>query len=237
MMYHPKGLGIAAGIDKNGTLIEYFEALGADYIEIGTVTKEPRVGNPFPRIHVDNNNIINNMGLPNDGIASVVRKLKDRKTKIPVGLNTTYECLPYCEGYSDYIVLNVSCPNTEDISKEILPKPNYAVPIYIKISPIDNLPKVTRQIVDCGYDGIVACNSLPTSGGGLSGLVISSLARQTLQYTLEYTKGSIPVISVGGILSGEETKIRYELGASSIQICSGFLLRGKELIDECISCV
>ena len=82
-------LGLAAGLDKNGELIEEMSNLGFGFIEIGTVTPLAQEGNPKPRLFrlQKDHALINRMGFNNDGIDQVVNRLKKRYTNIVIGGN------------------------------------------------------------------------------------------------------------------------------------------------------
>ncbi|MGF1671938.1 MAG: quinone-dependent dihydroorotate dehydrogenase [Balneolaceae bacterium] len=125
-------VGLAAGFDKNATLVHFIKHLGFGFAEIGSITANPSAGNPKPRsfrLPADSS-IINRMGLNNDGAATIVKRLARCNPGIPVGVNiakthnpqiTGMEALDdYLESYmlakqvASYITLNISCPNTEE---------------------------------------------------------------------------------------------------------------------------
>ena len=128
----PSPLGVAAGFDKNGVLVPMLDALGFGFVEVGTVTARPWGGNPRPRVFrlPTDAAIINRMGLPGGGAATVARRLRALRGRIrgPVGVNvgrvvdgraddavTDYvEVLRQVAPFADYVCLNISCPNTED---------------------------------------------------------------------------------------------------------------------------
>src|SRR4051794_19425638 len=125
--------GLAAGFDKNGVAIPAWQAMGFGFVEIGTVTAQPQPGNPTPRIfrYPARRALINRLGFNNDGAASVAERLHKLRASssapsIPIGVNlgkskiTPLEEAPadYLHSFrqlhpvADYIVLNVSSPNT-----------------------------------------------------------------------------------------------------------------------------
>lgn len=124
--------GLAAGFDKNATLIKPMHALGFGHVEIGTVTPRPQPGNPKPRMFrlPEQQALINRMGFNNDGaevIAKRLEKLRASGENLPViGVNIgknkdTPSELAYQDyqlaaaalsPYADYLVVNVSSPNT-----------------------------------------------------------------------------------------------------------------------------
>lgn len=121
-------VGLAAGFDKDAKLFDELSAFGFGFVEIGTVTPLPQVGNPKPRLFrlKEDNAIINRMGFNNQGIEAAVARLRRRKTNIIIGGNigknkvtpnekavADYEiCFEKLFHYVDYFAVNVSSPNT-----------------------------------------------------------------------------------------------------------------------------
>jgi len=121
-------LGIAAGLDKNATCIDALGALGASFVEVGTVTPKAQPGNPSPRIFriPAATALINRMGFPNDGVEAMCERLGRRQFEGVCGVNigknasTSLEqavddyvaCLRAVATYADYVAVNVSSPNT-----------------------------------------------------------------------------------------------------------------------------
>ncbi len=124
-------LGIAAGLDKNGDFIDPLGALGVGFVEVGTVTPKPQLGNQKPRVFRDSKNlaIINKLGFNNKGVDYLVQKLKKRKFEGIVGVNIGANadskkeeriddylyCFKKVANYSDYITINISSPNTTNL--------------------------------------------------------------------------------------------------------------------------
>ncbi len=121
-------LGIAAGFDKNGVIVNQLASLGFGFVEVGTVTYEPQPGNPKPRLFrlPEDKALINRLGFNNDGSAAVAERLKNLKRNCIVGVNIgKNKEVPNeeaVENYAavfgavwpvaDYITVNVSSPNT-----------------------------------------------------------------------------------------------------------------------------
>ena len=122
-------LGLAAGFDKNASMIEELAEFGFGFIEIGTVTPLPQPGNEKPRMFrlPQDNALINRMGFNNQGVDVVAARLKqlDRKGLIIGGNIGKNKLTPNEDAVSDYIkcfdrlfdvvdyfVVNVSSPNT-----------------------------------------------------------------------------------------------------------------------------
>jgi dihydroorotate dehydrogenase len=124
-------IGLAAGFDKNGEHTEIIESLGFGFIEIGSVTYRPWVGNPQPRLFrlPRDGAIINRMGLNNQGADAVARRLKSLNLSIPLFINIAKTpdksmseadtVQDYCKSverlkpFADVMVLNISCPNAD----------------------------------------------------------------------------------------------------------------------------
>ena len=125
----PNPVGLAAGLDKNGEHIDALFELGFGFVEIGTVTPRPQVGNPKPRLFriPAANAIINRMGFNNLGVDVLVKNVEAaRNRKGPLGINigknkdtdnqdalSDYvHCLERVYPLADYITVNISSPNT-----------------------------------------------------------------------------------------------------------------------------
>jgi dihydroorotate dehydrogenase len=125
-------LGIAAGLDKNGEAIRFWDALGFSHIEVGTVTPKSQPGNPKPRIYrlIKDKAIINRMGFNNPGADGVCKNILKARKKIKgdflIGVNigknkitpneNAYKdyliCLEKFYDIADFFTVNISSPNT-----------------------------------------------------------------------------------------------------------------------------
>ena len=124
----PNPVGLAAGLDKNGDYIEALAAVGFGFIEIGTVTPRPQLGNPKPRLFrlPEAQAIINRMGFNNLGIDHLLEQVKKARTDAIIGINigknfdTPVEKavddyligLNKVYAHADYVTINISSPNT-----------------------------------------------------------------------------------------------------------------------------
>ena len=187
----PNPVGLAAGFDKNAKYIKELSSLGFGFIEIGTVTPKAQPGNPKKRVFrlIDDNALINRLGINNDGCGVCSERLKNNKENIiiggNIGKNTNTDNENAIEDYVinfntlhpyvDYFVLNVSCPNVSNFTKlqdveflkNLLPKlkkinENKPKPILIKISPdlsTKQLDETIDLIISENLDGIIATNT------------------------------------------------------------------------------
>ncbi len=124
--HFPNPLGLAAGFDKNAEVADAMLRQGFGFVEIGSVTPRPQPGNPKPRMFrlVDDDAVINRMGFNNQGLEAVAARLANRSRQGIVGANlgknkdTEDAAADYEAGiaalarHSDYLVINVSSPNT-----------------------------------------------------------------------------------------------------------------------------
>jgi len=129
----PSPVGLAAGFDKNASLISEMDALGFGFIEVGTVTPLAQPGNPKPRSFrlPKDSALINRMGFNNHGLEAAIAQLKRRRKGVIVGGNigkntltsndnATKDYATVFEGlypYVDYFVVNVSCPNIANLGE------------------------------------------------------------------------------------------------------------------------
>ena len=120
------------------------------------------------------------------------------------------------------------------------------VPVVVKIAPDmtgDEIKSVAATLLKAEIDGVIATNTTVSRDavenskyagetGGLSGRPLKEMSTHVIRLLAAELKGSIPIIGVGGILSGEDAREKIEAGASLVQIYSGFIYRGPELIAE-----
>lgn len=271
-------VGLAAGLDKDATLVDELALLGFGFIEIGTLTPKAQPGNPKPRLFrlPGDQALMNRMGFNNGGVEEAVERLKKRKSKVLIGGNigknkdTPNEnaiddyliCLESLHPYVDYFVVNVSSPNTPNLrdlqEKEPLKKLLNAVkaannrkdkpkPILLKIAPdlsngqLDDIIEIVQQTE---LDGVIATNTTidysvivrekeqvaKIASGGVSGRPLRSRSTEVIRYLSDKSQKSFPIIGVGGIFSAEDAIEKLEAGAALVQIYSGMIYEGPEMI-------
>lgn len=198
----PNAVGLAAGFDKHAMAWPAAAALGFGHVEIGTVTAHAQPGNPKPRVfrYPNEEAVINRMGFNNQGAAAVAARLARQPQRgarrIPLGVNlgkskiTEIEQAPQdylasfalLADYADYLVLNVSSPNTPNLRqlqdesrlRELLSAVTGAnaeraaqggkrrVPVLLKIAPDLTWPQIDAVlgvIAEYKLDGIIATNT------------------------------------------------------------------------------
>ncbi len=265
---NPVGLG--AGFDKNGQYITSMPALGFGFTEIGTVTPRPQDGNPKPRLFrlIADRSIQNAMGFNNKGSHYMIQQLKklyffDYPVGINIGKNKVtpenealndYETLfKAFKDYGDYIVINISSPNTpglRDLQNEHFIKAVFNMakqitsqPVLLKIAP-DMEPEdailLCRTAVEAGAAGIIATNTTidytltphAKDFGGISGALLTEKSYTLFKAIAKELYGKTLLISVGGIDSAEEAYRRIKAGASLVQVYSMLVYKGPALIKE-----
>ena len=267
---NPVGLG--AGFDKNADYIKAMPCLGFGFTEIGTVTPKAQEGNPKPRLFrlIEDNSIQNAMGFNNEGAEYMLKQLdKPYFFDYPVGINigknkltseddalNDYEMLfETFKDKGDYIIINISSPNTpglRDLQNESFINAIFALankitkkPVFLKIAP-DMLAQdaiaLCQTAIDAGAAGIIATNttidySLTDSVrkqdfGGISGALLTEKSYALFREIGKAFHDKTMLISVGGIDSAEEAYRRIKAGASLVQVYSMLVYKGPLLIKE-----
>lgn len=263
-------VGVAAGFDKNAKAINFFENLGFGALEVGTVTKQPQLGNERPRVfrHPQIQSVQNAMGFPNDGSDNILKNIQKTKVNnICLGVNigknkdTNEEKTPQEYAYlykmfapfSDYLVVNISSPNTPGLrsfQKEELLAPileaiklernSFDRPVFIKIAPDLNeqdLKMICELSKKYNFNGIIATNTTiqhDFGNGGLSGAYIKPYASKIRAKTCEFLKEDPDqiIIGVGGIDSFAEIKEFWKQGGSFTQVYTSFIYQGPQLLKN-----
>src|SRR5581483_10636740 len=271
----PHPLGLAAGFDKNGTAIDQWRGLGFSFAEIGTVTPKPQPGNEKPRLFrlVEDGAIINRMGFNSHGAAAVSKRLEQRQTRIPIGVNigknkTTpnekaaeeyVECAERLAPVADYLVINVSSPNTPGIRDLQTPSEIRTLlqrlhpvsmkrPILIKLSPDSSdadLCAAAGAALESGAQGFVLTNtttdrsglsSTTNEQGGVSGKPLRCRAVDVCKRIRREFGRNFAIIGVGGVFTGADLLERLKAGADVCQIYTAFAFRGpctaRKILEE-----
>jgi dihydroorotate dehydrogenase len=267
----PNPIGLAAGFDKNAEVPDAMLGLGFGFVEIGSVTPRPQDGNPRPRLFrlAEDRGVINRMGFPGQGLEAARSRLAVRARRGFVGVNVGANkdstdraadyvaCSVALAPYADYLVCNVSSPNTpglrnlqgrvqlSDLLKRvqdaIAAKP---VPLVVKIAPDatdDDLDDIVAVCRDLRLDGIIIGNttlSRPASlrserrgeTGGLSGAPLTALSTEVLRKTARRVERQFPLIGCGGVGSGADAYAKIRAGATLVQLYSAMVFEGPPLV-------
>lgn len=196
-------IGIAAGFDKNAHYYNGLASIGAGFVEIGSLTRHPQEGNPKPRVKrlIEDQAIINRMGLNNDGVDEIKKNLEKNPPKIPIGISiapnhglTTeqmIEDMSYCtnliQSNADYISLNLSCPNQDGVTT--LQEPDTVLRLLDKIEI--KKPVFCKFSVDISDEQLFSC--LDALSGKVAGIILSntSIKREGLTSPNKDFKGGL----------------------------------------------
>ncbi len=269
----PSRLGLAAGFDKDAHGVLGMAMMGFGYVEVGTVTAHAQPGNERPRLWrlVEQRALRNRMGFNNAGAAAVAARLRrlratERGRAAVVGVNIGKSRITPREAaaddyatsagllapYADYLVVNVSSPNTpglRDLQAVEALRPvlgavraaadrataragRPAVPLLVKIAPDlsdDDIDAVAVLAAELGRDGVVAVNTTIAHDEGPGGVSGPPLLQRGLDVVarLRERLGPEPVIiGVGGISSGADAREYLAVGATLVQAYTGLIYSG-----------
>jgi len=263
-------VGLAAGFDKNGEYIKAMPSLGFGFTEIGTITPKPQMGNARPRLFrlVEDRSIQNAMGFNNRGAEFMLKQLEKVKDfDYPIGINigknkltpeedalNDYKILlETFKNAGDYIVINISSPNTpglRDLQNEkfitdlfTMAKAITSQPIFLKIAPdmeAQDAIDLCNSAVDAGAAGIIATNTTidysltehAKDFGGISGALVREKSYELFKAIGKELYGKTILISVGGIETAEDAYRRIKAGATLIQVYSMLIYNGPIMIKE-----
>jgi len=178
---------------------------------------------------------------------------KNKNTPEKEALNDYTHLIKSFDGLGDYFVINISSPNTPGLrdlqNEEFITKLFSEAkkltdkPILLKIAPdmeIEDAMSLTKMAVEKGADGIIATNTTidysvvknPKNIGGISGAALKEKSFKIFEAIAKELYGKTVLISVGGIDSAEEAYKRIKAGASLVQILSGLIFHGPNMIMD-----
>ena len=280
----PNRIGLAAGLDKNGSCIDGFAAMGFGSIEVGTVTPLPQPGNPKPRMFrlPRADALINRLGFNGRGLAAFIGNVersqfrssggilglnigKNAATPIERAADDYLACLAGVYPHADYVTVNISSPNTRDLrtlqrddaldallaalrsaAVDLEQRHGRRVPLFVKIAPdLDStqVETIAHALERHRIDGVVATNTtlerdavrhLPhgLEAGGLSGRPVFAASNRVVASLRRLLGEAYPIIGVGGVLSGADARAKVRAGADIVQIYTGFIYKGPELVTD-----
>lgn len=269
----PSPLGMAAGFDKDARGVRGLTMLGFGFVEVGTITAVPQPGNPAPRMWrlPEVEGLRNQMGFNNDGSARAAERLErlrstkaGKKAFVGVNIGKT-KAVPMSGAagdyvtsaerlapYADYLVVNVSSPNTPGLrdlqeaqalrvvlmavrqaaDRVTVERGGDRVPLLVKIAPDLNnrqIDEIADLALELDLDGVVAVNTTVDHDygpGGLSGLPLRSRGLVVVS-RLRKRLGPDPVIiGVGGIMTSADAARYMHAGATLVQGFTGFIYAG-----------
>jgi dihydroorotate dehydrogenase len=266
---HP--LALAAGFDKGEGLAAGLFALGFAAVEVGTVTPRPQPGNPRPRLFrlPASRALINRMGFNNDGAALVSERYarlafhpgllglnlgKNKDTPAERAVDDYLAVFSACHRFADYVVVNVSSPNTPGLRDlqaptalrgilEPLLLANQAgprLPLLLKLAPDlpdDQILELAGLARSLGLDGLILANTTlgrsavarePRAGeaGGLSGAPLLPRMLWLVSLVWRQHGDHLPIVAAGGLASGADVWAAVGAGAAWAQAYTGFVYGG-----------
>ncbi|TCZ55943.1 quinone-dependent dihydroorotate dehydrogenase [Roseicella aquatilis] len=268
-------IGLAAGFDKNAEAVPALMRLGFGCVETGTVTPRPQPGNPRPRLFrlMEDRAVINRMGFNNGGLDAYRARLAALRRPLPavlggnIGVNKEgavperdYPALyAALAPVADYIVVNVSSPNTpglRDLQGEerligildaiaAVRQPGQP-PLLVKIAPDladDALGPVVEACAARGVAGLIISNTTiarpetlrsrhRAEAGGLSGPPLFARSTGMLRQAYRLSRGRLALVGVGGVGSGAEAYAKIRAGAALVQLYAALAYDGPALIPR-----
>jgi dihydroorotate dehydrogenase len=281
----PNRVGMAAGLDKNGRVIDGLGAMGFGFVEVGTVTPKAQPGNPKPRMFrlPEANALINRLGFNNEGLDAFlanVKRARFRQGGGILGLNIGKNAITPIEDavddyliglegvfpHADYVTVNISSPNTKNLRalqsdealdallgqlqerrQQLIARHGRSVPMFVKIAPdLDEtqVGVIAATLQKNGIDGVIATNTTISRDavkgmrhaeetGGLSGAPVLEASNQVIRQLRAALGPRYPIIGVGGVMSGADARAKRDAGADLVQIYTGLIYKGPELVTEC----
>ena len=271
----PNPIGIAAGFDKDAEVYNSLFKLGFGFVEVGTVTPINQYGNPKPRIFrlEEDEALINRLGFNNSGSEKVSTRIISNPPKglfgINIGPNKDTKsriedfliCLNKFYNLADYLTINISSPNTENLrsfhnedeldellsliekEKKIL---KTSVPIAVKISPDiedENINKISDLLIKYKVKAVIISNTTDKNRhnlsninklekGGLSGKPLEKKSNELINKFYKILKNEVKIIGVGGVDSGQSAYQKIINGASLVQLYTGMIYQGPNIVSK-----
>ncbi len=266
-------IGMAAGFDKNAEVYNQLFKLGFSFVEVGTITPLSQYGNPKPRVFrlVEDEALINRLGFNNYGAQNILDRIKRNSKNGILGINigpnkdTENRLEDYLSGlrvfykFADYITINISSPNTENLRnfhdqnrldellKEINKEKinlNSKIPIVVKIAPDindDEIKKISEVLISNEVEAVIISNTSNATRekltdiqkhqkGGLSGKPIEDKTNLLINKFYKLIKNKIKIIGVGGVDSGLSAYNKFLAGADYIQLYTGMVYKGPNIV-------
>ena len=271
----PNPIGIAAGFDKDAEVYNPLFKLGFGFVEVGTVTPIYQYGNHKPRIFrlEEDMALINRLGFNNSGSEKVRSRIMSNSPKGLFGINIGPNkdtnnrledyliCLRKFYNLADYLTINISSPNTENLrsfhnrdelnellsliekEKKIL---KTKVPITVKISPDikdENINMISDLLLKYDVKAIIISNTTDKNRenllninklekGGLSGKPLEKRSNELINKFYKILQNKIKIIGVGGVDSGQSAYQKIINGATLVQLYTGMIYQGPSIASK-----
>ena len=268
-------IGVAAGFDKNAEVYNPLFNLGFGFVEVGTITPKPQFGNPKPRVFrlEEDEALINRLGFNNSGSEQISQTIKENNKKGFLGINIGPNkdstnriddyliCFRKFYNLADYITINISSPNTENLRdfhnqdelnslidklKNEKKELNSNIPLAIKVSPDlndDQINEVSNIIMEQEIGIIIVSNTTDKNRenlkninklekGGLSGKPIEKISNEAISKFYKILKDKTKIIGVGGVSNGQDAFEKIISGATLVQLYTGMVYRGPRIASK-----
>ena len=268
-------IGVAAGFDKNAEVYNPLFNLGFGFVEVGTITPKPQFGNPKPRVFrlEEDEALINRLGFNNSGSEQISQTIKENNKKGFLGINIGPNkdstnriddyliCFRKFYNLADYITINISSPNTENLRdfhkqdelnslidklKNEKTELNSNIPLAIKVSPDlndDQINEVSKIIMEQEIGIIIVSNTTDKhrenlkninklEKGGLSGKPIKKISNEVISKFYTILKDKTKIIGVGGVSNGQDAFEKITSGATLVQLYTGMVYRGPRIASK-----
>ena len=265
-------IGIAAGFDKDAEVYNPLFRLGFGFVEVGTITPLKQYGNLKPRLFrlEEDEALINRLGFNNSGANIVSSRIQSNSPKGLLGINIGPNkdtknrledyliCFRKFHKLGDYITINISSPNTENLRSfhnqneldELIHAINEEkqnlkakIPIAVKVSPdIEhaNIEKISEILLKYKISMVIISNTTDKNRenlkninklekGGLSGKPLEMKSNILINKFYKILKDKIKIIGVGGVDSGKSAYEKIVNGASLVQLYTGMIYRGPNI--------
>ena len=268
-------IGVAAGFDKNAEVYNPLFNLGFGFVEVGTITPKPQYGNPKPRVFrlEEDEALINRLGFNNDGAEKISLRIKNNNPKKFLGVNIGpnkdtnnriddyINCFKNFYNLADYITINISSPNTENLrnfhnqdeleqllksiqkeKKEL----NTKVPLAVKISPDiteNQIEIISEKLLNNNIEIAIISNTSDQNRGelkninklekgGLSGKPIEIRSNELIKKFYKLIGKKIKIFGVGGASTAEGVFEKIISGATLVQLYTGMVYQGPKIASK-----
>ena len=271
----PNPIGIAAGFDKNAEVYNPLYKLGFGFVEVGTITPKPQIGNPKPRVFrlEEDEALINRLGFNNIGSEESKKNIENNSPNgllgINIGPNKDTEnrvedyliCFRKFHNLADYITINISSPNTENLRNfhkneeldnllkcinEEKKNLNSNVPIAVKVSPdIDenSIDEISELFLKYNVQIVIVSNTTDRNRenisninklekGGLSGKPLENISNELINKFFKLVGKKILIIGVGGVDSADGVFNKIVSGATLVQLYTGMVYKGPTIASK-----
>ena len=268
-------IGIAAGFDKDAEVYNPLFRLGFGFVEVGTVTPRKQYGNSKPRVFrlEEDEALINRLGFNNSGADIVSARINSNTPNglfgINIGPNMETEnrledyliCLRKFHKLCDYLTINISSPNTENLRsfhnkneldellsaiQEEKKKLKSKILIALKISPdIDEVDTIDigELLLKYGIDIAIISNTSDQTRnslininklekGGLSGKPLEEKSNKLINKFYKILNKKVKIIGVGGVDSGRSAYNKIINGANLVQLYTGMVYKGPNIVND-----